>query len=380
MRDPREIPLWKGTPRDKWCDWHWQMRNAVTSLDSLEKTIHLSAEERHGVEVASIYLKMRITPHIVALMDPDDPDDPLRRQFIPSSREVGSIDDDLLFADVNADEAFSPTRGLVHRYPSKVLVIPSNYCGAYCRYCFRRKLVKDVENSVSKEDMQRILAYLNTVPEVNEVIFSGGDPLVLGDDTLGYMLNSLAEIPHISIVRFHTRLPVTLPYRITPRLISLLAHYRSRFALYVVMHIDTPGEITDAMRESVSGLVDSGVPCLASCPLLRGINDSEDTLGVLWTELVKMRVKPYYLFHSDPVKGLRHFLVPIERGIEIVHNLYDSMSGLGMPLYCLNVPNGGGHVLLGYDYVRKIGEGRYLITTFEGAQVEYVERVESGQW
>jgi len=377
MRSYRDISLWQNTPEEKWTDWHWQMQNVITTLPELEQVISLSEEERLGIKRATRYLKMRITPHICTLMDPVERTDPLRVQFIPSGKEVESIDAEDLFDDVNADDEYSPVEGLVHRYPSKVLIFPSNYCGAYCRYCFRRKLVGEVEETLARRYYSKIFEYIRKNPTIEEVIFSGGDPLVVSDNTIDFLLHSLSEIPHVEIVRFHTRLPITIPYRITSDLIDVLLRYKKRFPIYFVIHIDSVAEFSDPMREAISNLVDNGFPCLASCPLLKGINDSETALRSLWTELVKMRVKPYYIFHSDPVKGLRHFLVPIERGLEIMRNLYDRMSGLAMPLYCFNAPGGGGHLLLTPQYVTKIEDGKYLITTFENKQFEYIEKLDS---
>ena len=371
MRKYSDIPLWKDVPPKQWGDWHWQLRNAVTTADKLEQIIKLSDKERRGIDTATKYFRMRISPHIATLLDPDDPNDPLRKQFVPSSEELVSMDDDGLFTDVRASDRFSPIRGLIHRYPTKVLLLPSNYCGAYCRYCFRRKLARGAEEILRKDELQSAFKYIENDTRIEEVILSGGDPLVLGDETLDFILGSAFRIPHVQILRVHTRMPISVPYRITSDLVSILSQYKP---LYVIIHVDTAREITNPMREAVSQLIDNGIPCFASCPLLKGVNDSEVTLRSLWTELIKMRVKPYRIFHSDPVKGLRHFIVPIERGLEIMRNLYDHMSGLAMPHYCLNVPNGGGHALLNYNYVEEIGAGRYLIRTFEGNQIEYVDQ------
>ena len=370
MRAYQDIVLWESIPFSQWTDWHWQLKNSITSLAQLEQVVDLTEEERSGVQLATKYLKMRISPHIATLMDPCNSQVPLRRQFIPSSYELESIDNDILFADVNADDHYSPVKGLVHRYPSKVLIFPSNYCGAYCRYCFRRKLIRDVEETLTKEELLSIFEYILRTPQIEEVILSGGDPLVISDEKLDFILSSLKAIPHVQILRIHTRLPVTIPYRITPELISILSKYKP---IYMVLHIDTTSEISNPMREAISNLVENGIPCLASCPLLKGINDDEESLRSLWTELVKMRIKPYYLFHSDPVKGLKHFLVSVDRGLKMVHNLYDRMSGLAMPLYCFNVPGGGGHVLLSPNYVQKVGANQYVITNFEGQRMEYTD-------
>ena len=374
MRPYQDLPLWKDIPYQEWTDWHWQLRNAITTLEDLEQVLSLSDDERCGIRTATEYLKMKISPHIATLIDPDNLNDPLRVQFIPSIKEIISLNSADLFADVNADERFSPVRGLVHRYPTKVLLLPTNYCGAYCRYCFRRKLVREVEETLGEKELEAAFEYIEKTPQIEEVILSGGDPLVLSDNALESILSSISRIPHVKILRLHTRLPVTIPYRITTSLVSMLTQYKP---IYMVIHIDTSLEITEPMRDAITRLVDNGIPCFASCPLLRGINDDETTLRTLWTELVIMRVKPYYLFHSDPVKGLRHFLVPMSRGLEIMRNLYDRMSGLAMPHYCFNVPGGGGHILLNYNFVAEVDKGHYLLTTFEGDKVDYYERTDA---
>ena len=229
------------------------------------------------------------------------------------------------------------------------------------------------DETVGKEDYVAILEYLREHPRINEVIFSGGDPLVVGNDAFRYVLSELSKIPSVKVVRFHTRIVITVPYRIDDEFISLLNDFKKRFAIYVVMHIDTIREFSSESKEAVNKLVDNGIMCFASCPLLHGINDSEETLQTLWNGLVENRVKPYYLFQSDPVQGLGHFLVPLSRGLEITRNLYDNMSGLAMPLYCFNVPNGGGHVLITYPYIKQIDEHIFELTNFEGEVTTYHE-------
>lgn len=367
------IPLWKNTTLEQWTDWKWQVGHCISTLEELEQVVPLTQKQREGVEQATQYLKMRISPHIALMMSEGVSDDTLRRQFIPSVEEVRSATNDLLYSDVNDDDGYSPVKGLVHRYPTKVLVFPSNFCGCYCRYCFRRKLKRDVEDTLTKENYVHIFEYLKNHPQINEVIFSGGDPLVVDDEIFDYVLTELTKIDTIKIVRFHTRTIVTVPYRITDSFVSMLNKYKGHFALYIVIHIDTIREFSAESKKAVSKLVDNGIMCFASCPLLHGINDSEETLAELWNGLVENRVKPYYLFQSDPVQGLGHFLVPLSRGLEITRNLYDRISGLAMPLYCFNVPNGGGHVLITYPYIKQVGEHEFELTNFEGKVTHYTE-------
>jgi lysine 2,3-aminomutase len=365
--------IWKVVSQEQWEDWTWQLDNSIETLEDLSKVISLTEEERQGVLDSAKHLKMRISPHIANMISPDDPSDTLRRQFIPSSKEVDSLDDSFLYIDVNADGRYSPKKGLVHRYPTKVLIFPSNFCACYCRYCFRRKLKRDAEDLLTTKDYDNIIEYLSLHPGINEIIFSGGDPLVIPDDTINEVLEKLAQIKHVRLIRFHTRMPITIPFRITDGLISLLSDFKKRFAIYFVIHIDTIRELSEESKYAVSKLVDNGIMCFASCPLLNTINADEKTLFELWMGLVENRIKPYYIFHSDPVKGLRHFLVPLSRGLEIMRNLYDNMSGLAMPLYCFNIPDGGGHVLASYPYIKKIGEHHYKLTNFEGVTTDFYE-------
>lgn len=375
MKKYSDVTLWKDVSENEWTDWKWQLSHCITSLDQLQKVITLTPEEITGVKEATKSLKMRISPHIAFMMVNGDENDTLRRQFIPSLNEVRTANMNELFSDVNDDDNYSPIPGLVHRYPTKVLVFPSNYCACYCRYCFRRKLNRDVETTLKKDDFYKIFEYLKNHPQINEVIFSGGDPLVIEDETIQYLLENLASISTVTIIRFHTRMIITNPFRISDNLISLLNKFKSRFAIYIVIHIDTIRELSFESKKAISQLVDNGIMCLASCPLLHNINDDESTLKTLWNGLVQNRIKPYYLFQSDPVQGLGHFIVPLSRGLEITRNLYDNMSGLAMPLYCFNVPNGGGHILISYPYIKRVDEHKFELTNFEGKVTLYTEPI-----
>lgn len=373
MKKFSEIELWKDVSPEEWKNWKWQLSHCINTLEELEKTITISDTEAYGIKEATKELKMRISPHIALMMANGNHEDTLRKQFIPSYNEVKTSNVYGLYDDVNDDDGYSPVKGLVHRYPTKVLIFPSNFCGCYCRYCFRRKLKRDVEDCLKQADYDNIFKYLREHPAINEVIFSGGDPLVVDDDILKYVLLKLSEIDSIKIVRFHTRMIITIPYRITQDFVDMLNIYKKRFALYMVTHIDTLRELSEESKEAVCRLVDNGIMCFASCPLLHGINDDEAVLQSLWNGLVENRVKPYYLFQSDPVQGLGHFLVPLSRGLEITRNLYDNMSGLAMPLYCFNVPDGGGHILISYPYIKKVGEHDFELTNFEGKVTVYHE-------
>jgi len=352
------------------------MQNAVRDVATLARAIELTDDERAGIERAITAVKMKITPHVITMMDYSDRNDPVRRAFVPSSMELAPDVSPGLYDDVNADVQYSPLNGLVHRYPSKVLLFPANHCGTYCRYCFRRVATHYSETALTQCELDAAFTYIARDPSIEEVILSGGDPLVLDDNALAAILESIAQIPHIRLLRVHTRLPVTLPYRITDALITLLTRTIPRLPVFFVVHVASSCEISPPMKAAIAKLVDAGIPCFASCPLLRGVNDSEVALRNLWTDLLALRIKPYYLFHSDPVRGLQHFLVPLDHGVTLLQRLYDRMSGLAMPLYCFNVPGGGGHVLVGLNGIRRLGKGLYEITNFEGKTYSYKEHTQ----
>lgn len=369
--------LWKNVTISEWTDWEWQYSHCIESIEELQKVITLTTEEINGIVKATSLYKMKVSPHI-CLMIAENRNSTiaisLKKQFLPSIFEI--FEDKRLFSDVNSDNSYMPVKGLVHRYPTKVLVFPSSNCGSFCRYCFRKKFVGDKETQLSCIEFNSIATYLKSNITINEVIFSGGDPLTVSNAMIDFMLGEIAEINSIKIVRFHTRMPITIPYRIDTQLIKILEKYRNKFAIYFVIHIDSTNELSMESLNAISYLTNIGIMCLASCPLLKGINDNEETLGELWMTLVANRVKPYYLFHTDPVQGIRHFVVPIEKGISIMHNLYDRISGLAIPLYCFNVPEGGGHILLSPPSIKKIGSNKYLIENFEGEVFEYTEPID----
>lgn len=372
MRNYREISLWERVEIEQWSNWRWQIANAIRDAKTLGMVLSLEREEARAIEETSSTFGMMIPPHVACLIPPDQPDHPIRRAFVPSALELENVRTEGLFADVNEDMTYSPVKGLVHRYPSKVLLFPSGSCGSSCRYCFRRGTQTRQERTLSRAELTEAFAYIGKNPGIEEVILSGGDPLVLPDDELEWIMESISLIPHVKFLRLHSRIPVTIPYRLTEGFVGMLKRVKPRLAVFLIIHIDSVAEISTQMKTAITSVVQSGIPCFASCPLLKGINDSENALRTLWTELLRIGVKPYYLFHSDPVSGLKHFLVSLEEGIRILRCLYDRMSGLAMPLYCLNIPAGGGHVIIGVNSVKKIGTNEYAIVNFEGK--EYVFR------
>lgn len=377
MEPYRKYELWNNVTEEQWKDWKWQLAHGITQLVDLAKVCNFTAKEYEAIKKVLCSYRMKISPHLALRMAENKNNsigESLRKQFIPSSLELRQ--DRRLFDDVNADTDYMPVKGLVHRYPTKVLIFPSNSCGSFCRYCFRKKYVGECDTCLLLKDYKPIFDYLKNNSQINEVIFSGGDPLTVDDGIIEYVLHGLSKIESVKIVRFHTRMPISIPYRITDGFVEMIDQYFDRFAIYFVLHIDSENELSNEALRAIRKLTRRGIMCLASCPLLKGVNDSEKVLENLWNKLVENRVKPYYLFHTDPIQGISHFVVPLSRGMEIMKNIYDNISGLAVPLYCFNIPGGGGHILISSNNIQKIGKRKYKLENFEGKITEYEEPID----
>jgi len=308
-------------------------------------------------EVASRYA-ISITPTVAALIDPDNPDDPIARQYLPSAAELIRLPEER--DDPIGDGPHSPVPGVVHRYPDRVLLKAVHVCPVYCRFCFRREMVgPSGEGTMSGEDSSRAVAYIASHPEIWEVIVTGGDPLILSPRRLGALMTALGEIEHVKVIRFHSRVPVTDPARVTDALLEALR--ASGKTVYVALHANHPRELTSEAHAAVDRLIASGVTMVSQSVLLRGINDDPDVLAALMRGFVEMRVKPYYLHHPDLAPGTGHFRLSIEEGRAIVSALRSKVSGLCMPHYMLDIPDGHGKVPLTESPVREAADGCYAI-------------------
>ena len=308
-------------------------------------------------QVAARYA-VAITPAMAELIDPSDPDDPISRQFVPDARELEVAPEEM--ADPIGDDAHSPARGIVHRHPDRVLLKPVHTCPVYCRFCFRREVVgPGGEGTLTAAEMAAALAYIAVRPEIWEVIVTGGDPLILAPRRLQALSGELAAIEHVRIVRFHTRVPIVAPERVTPELARSL---RARgVATWLVVHANHPRELTPAAREALGRLVDGGIPVLSQSVLLRGVNDDPAVLGALLRSLVEARVKPYYLHHADLAPGTARFRTRIDEGQAIMRELRGRHSGLCQPSYVLDLPGGHGKVPVGPTYVARDPSGTTIL-------------------
>jgi len=318
-----------------------------TATDLVEAGLVPAPVEADMALVAERYA-VAITPAMAELIDAKDATDPIARQFVPDARELDRAPEER--ADPIGDHAKSPVKGIVHRYPDRVLLKIVGVCPVYCRFCFRREMVgPQAETNLTMKEIETALAYVRAHPEIWEVIVTGGDPLIMSARRIADVTAALDFIPHVKIVRWHTRVPVVAPERVTPDLVAALR--TSRSTVYVALHANHPRELTTAARAAIGRLVDAGIPVVSQTVLLRGVNDDADTLEALMRAFVEARVKPYYLHHGDLAPGTAHFRTTIAEGQALMHALRQRVSGLAMPTYVLDIPGGHGKVPIGPAYL-----------------------------
>jgi len=358
--------VWEAVPDSLWNDWHWQMRHRLTDVADLKRVLTLTPEEEEGVARALQHLRMAITPYFASLLDPQNPGCPLRRQVVPTTQElvIGQAD----MADPLSEDEHSPVPGLVHRYPDRVLVLVTDQCAAYCRHCTRRRLVGAKQQVMGLEQMDRVVRYVAEHTEVRDVLISGGDPLIMSDRHIEYLLARLRAIPHVEIIRLGTRVPVYLPQRITPELVEMLRRYHP---LYINIHFNHPAEVTPEVKQACARLVDAGIPLGSQTVLLRGINDCPHIMKRLMQLMLTIRVRPYYLYQCDLSQGIEHFRTSVAKGIEIIESLRGHTTGLAVPQFCIDAPGGGGKVPILPQYLISMSDGKAIVRNFEGKICAY---------
>lgn len=351
-------------------DWRWQSKNAIRSLPELERALTLIDAEREGARRAlGDGFPMSITPYYLSLADRTDPTCPIRRQCVPVAAEADEVPGDL--RDPLGEEANEVAPNLVRRYPDRVLLLATDRCAVYCRFCTRSRMVGDGGGAKSLDALAEAFAYIESNRDLHEVILSGGDPAVMATPRLVALLERLARIEHIGNVRLATRVPVTMPQRITIEFVEALR--AAHPSIWVMTHFNHPKEITPESREACRRLVDAGLPVMNQTVLLAGVNDSAETLESLFRGLVRMRVRPYYLLQMDPVRGTSHLRTPLARGMAIVEQLQGRLSGIALPKFICDTPNGRGKVPLFPDPVVGRAPGVTTLRTFRGELVDYVD-------
>jgi lysine 2,3-aminomutase len=363
-------PRWANVPDGDWNDWRWQSQNAVRQPRQLIELLPFAEDERRSLETLQTLYKLAIPPYYFSLIDPFDADDPIRRQSVPSPLELAGAsgidgEDDPLDEDKD-----SPVPGLTHRYPDRVLVVTTHVCTMYCRFCTRKRatMKRGGWDSVSRDDL-RMVEYVRDHPEIHDVIISGGDPLTLPAEKLEFFLRGFGDLPHVDVIRLGTRVPVTLPQRLDDD--ELLRVLGVSDKIWIQTHFNHPREVTPEAKRACDRLRLRGMPINNHAVLLKGVNDSLAVQRELCRTLLRIKVRPYYLFHCDPVTGAGHFRTPVWKGIEIIEGLRGHMSGLGVPTYVVDAPRGGGKIPLMPNYLLSASNDSVVLRNYEGMIIHY---------
>lgn len=350
---------------DDWSDWRWQFKHRIRSLENLADFFTLTEDEAHAF-AGKMTVPLGITPYYASLIDPDNPQDPLRRSLVPVRAEnFLSLGEQ---ADPLGEEASSPVPGLVHRYPDRVLFLVSELCAVYCRYCTRSRLVGD-HGANNDRSWEQAIEYIQQHPEIRDVLLSGGDPFTLPDDRLDQLLGRVSTIDHVEFVRIGTKVPAVLPQRITPRLLEVLKKHKP----WLSLHFTHPNELTPEVAEACGKLADAGLPLGGQTVLLHGINDDAQILTRLFHGLLKIRVRPYYLYLCDPIPGSRHFRTSVDAALSIMQKIRGHTTGYAVPTLVIDAPGGGGKIPIYPESIIGRNGGNVLLRNFEGKTFSYPE-------
>lgn len=354
-----------------WKDWKWQLKNSIKTIDQFEKLtgIRFGEEEKVKLEETMEKFPVSITPYYASLISKDNyENDPVYKQSFANIHELTVLENEL--EDPLSEESDSPVEGITHRYPDRVLFHVSNVCSMYCRHCTRKRKVGDIDFIPSKEQLLKGIEYIKKTPQVRDVLLSGGDPFMLPDSKIDWLLNELTAIPHVEIVRIGTRMPVVLPYRITDDLINILKKYQP---IWINTHFNHPREITSSAKEAIRKLADGGFPLGNQSVLLADVNDCPRIMKELVHKLVHNRVRPYYLYQCDLSEGLSHFRTPVGKGIEIMESLIGHTSGFAVPTYVIDAPGGGGKIPVMPNYIISWSTNKVVLRNYEGVITTYKE-------
>jgi len=374
----RRHPKWRDVPAEQWDDWRWQMQNAIRTTSQLAEFIPLAPQELSALESLEAKYKLAIPPYYFSLIDFDDPADPIALQSLPSVRELTSESGQELDDPLEEDKD-SPVPGLTHRYPDRALLVTTHVCSMYCRFCTRKRVTMDRDGwDAPSHNDERMIQYVREHAEIRDVIVSGGDPLSLPMSKLRWFVTQLAAIDHLDVIRIGTRVPVTLPQRLfDPELIDLL---KQAGKIWIQTHFNHPREITPESARAVRNLVNAGMPVSNHAVLLKGVNDSVPTMRKLVRGLLRIKVRPYYLFHCDPVTGAGHFRTSVWKGLEIIEGLRGHVSGLAVPTYVVDGTHGAGKIPLMPNYLISASENAVVLRNYEGMIFRYApeDRAETG--
>ncbi|HBI56257.1 MAG TPA: lysine 2,3-aminomutase [Firmicutes bacterium] len=368
MSTYKRIDIFKNVTPEEWNDWHWQLKNRITDVETLKQVINLTPEEEEGIRRCLGSLRMAITPYYASLMDPEDSACPIRRQAVPTSRELIRSASDML--DPLAEDLDSPAPGITHRYPDRVLFLVTDQCSMYCRHCTRRRMAGTNDRALPREQIEKALDYIRKTPQIRDVLISGGDGLLISDSQLEEIIKSLRKIEHVEIVRIGTRTPVVMPQRITPALVDMLKKYHP---IWINTHFNHPREMTEEAAAALARLADAGIPLGNQSVLLRGVNDCLGVMKALVHALVKNRVRPYYIYQCDLSQGIEHFRTSVSKGIEIIEGLRGHTSGFAVPTFVVDAPGGGGKIPVMPQYLISQSPDRVVLRNYEGVIATYAQ-------
>ncbi|HLR35335.1 MAG TPA: lysine 2,3-aminomutase [Tissierellales bacterium] len=368
MRSYKDIDLWKDVDEKEWTDWKWQVRNRITDVETLKKIINITEKEEKEMGEVLEKFRMGITPYYASLMDPDDPNCPIRMQAIPTIMETYESVADM--EDPLSEDEDSPVPGITHRYPDRVLFLITDQCSMYCRHCTRRRFAGQQDAGVPMDKIEKGIEYIKNTKEVRDVLLSGGDALLISDEKLEYIIKELRKIPHVEIIRIGSRTPVVMPMRITDDLVNMLKKYHP---IWLNMHFNHPKELTKETEEAARKMADAGIPLGNQSVLLRGVNDSPKIMKDLVHSLVKMRIRPYYIYQCDLSMGIEHFRTKVSKGLEIMESLRGHTSGYAVPTFVVDAPGGGGKIPVMPNYLISMSPTKVVLRNYEGVITTYTE-------
>ncbi len=355
-------------PDDKWRDWHWQVRNRIANVKDLRKYLAISDQEAADIEKVLSKFRMAITPYYLTLIDPKNPDCPIRKQAVPGISEMIQGKYDML--DPLDEDVDSPVPGLTHRYPDRVLFLITDMCSMYCRHCTRRRYAGQKDMPAPKHRIDLAIEYIAKTPQIRDVLLSGGDALLMEDGVLESIISRLRQIEHVEIIRLGTRTPVVMPQRITPELVAMLRKYHP---IWVNTHFNHYDEITAESKAAIDLMADAGIPLGNQSVLLRGVNDCVHVMRKLVTRLAQIRIRPYYIYQCDLSLGIEHFRTPVSKGIEIIEGLRGHVSGFCVPTFVVDGPKGGGKIPVMPNYIVSQAPGKTVLRNYEGVITTYSE-------
>jgi lysine 2,3-aminomutase len=367
----QDIPAFRDVTEEQWNSWGWQVKNTLTTVEQLQQVVRLTASEKEGLLGTRTSFRTGLSPYWAALMDPENPDCPIRLQAIPRASETWKNPSEM--RDPLGEDADMVVPGLVHRYPDRVLLLVNNMCSMYCRYCTRKRTTSEDNTSLGTAEFEAVFDYLRSHPKVRDILISGGDPFMMSDKKIGSLLRSLREIPSLEVIRFGSRLPVVLPQRITPELVETL---RAFHPIWVNTHFNHPKELTRESRAACARMIDAGIPVGNQSVLLRRVNSSVRTLKHLFQQLVAARIRPYYLYQCDLVEGASDFRTPVAKGIQIMEELRGHTSGYAVPTYVIDAPGGGGKVPVAPQYLLSSTDQEVVVRNYEWDTFRYQEPTE----